>query len=104
MDFFINVFNSSLYTLYLRYYLQPVSTNLADYVAEKQESLKVLAEEYMKDAQDLRSISNSKLANTRSMSILVITAPRSSPTGYLVRVLAQLHRQAQVSRDHSETK
>ena len=104
MDFFINVFNSSLYTLYLRYYLQPVSTNLADYVAENQESLKVQAEEYMKDAQDLRSISNSKLAKPRSMSIMVITAPRSSPTGYLVRVLAQLHRQAQVSRACSETK
>ena len=29
------------------------------------------------------------------LSILLITAPRSSPTGYLLRVLAELHRQGQ---------
>ena len=64
-----------------------------------QEKLKKSAEEYFQLADVDRSVggdSKPPLSDNASVSILLITAPRSAPTGYLVRVLAELHRQAQV--------
>ena len=64
-----------------------------------QEKLKKSAEEYFQLADVDRSVggdSKPPLSDNASVSILLITAPRSAPTGYLARVLAELHRQTLV--------
>ena len=68
-------------------------------MTKREEKLKKSAEEYFQLADVDRSVggvSKPPLSDNASVSILLITAPRSAPTGYLVRVLAELHRQAQV--------
>jgi hypothetical protein len=68
-------------------------------VAKREEKLKKSADDYLQLDDVDRSVggySAPPLSDNASVSILLITAPRSAPTGYLARVLAELDRQAQV--------
>jgi hypothetical protein len=92
----------------LKYHFQPVSSSLTDYVANKQAEMRLSAEEYFQQNVSGRNVpvdADPPLSDRNVpvdadppliAHILVITAPRSSPAGYLARVLAELHRQTEV--------